>query len=379
MGKSRHLPPSNVLENHKQDRYLALDAWRGLAALGVVLFHLGIGSQIALGHASVLVFFVISGYCIAASAESCRRNQVGPVGYMWRRLRRIYPPYFFSLVYFLLTRFVKVRAGMGDQISHSVTIWVQNLTLTQWLSLVRHPAASPFDNPTLFIAGYWSLNYEEQFYIVVGLLLVAATYLRSSLLPPIVWLVLPAFLWNVFHPAISYGFFLEYWVAFALGSVVFYRLCRLGADRRRVWIDAGIVLLLAFSVFESHTQSLQVRSVYFEWIVACSFSLVLLYTRRWDQKFAASWPGRILRVFGLTSYSLYLTQQCNLGASSILAGRLIRWGVPASLEVPIRLVFICAAGIAFWYCCERPFLNKALPVESQKNAASEDSLLPASA
>jgi peptidoglycan/LPS O-acetylase OafA/YrhL len=81
-----------------------LDAWRGLAALGVVLYHLGLyhlglGMTFDLGHASVMVFFVISGYCIAASAESCRRNNVGPGGYVWRRVRRIYPPYFFPFCF----------------------------------------------------------------------------------------------------------------------------------------------------------------------------------------------------------------------------------------------------------------------------------------
>lgn len=361
------------------DRYLALDAWRGLAALGVVVFHLGIGSRIALGHASVLMFFVISGYCISASAESCRRNSVSPAGYMWRRLRRIYPPYFFSVCYFALTRFWKLREGMGDQFSRSVTVWIQNLTLTQWLSLVRHPTASPFDNPTLFIAGYWSLNYEEQFYIVVGLLLIAAFYWHTELLPWITALILPAFLWNVFHPFISYGVFLEYWVNFALGSLVFYRLCRLHSNRVRHLIDAGIVMLLVFSIFKNHTQSMGARSVYFEWIVACSFSLVLLCSRRWDRLFAATWLGRALRLFGLTSYSLYLTQQCNLGASAMIAHRLIRWGVPAASEIPVRLAFICTVGAAFWFVCERPFLNRPLPEGARLKPISRESLVRAPA
>jgi peptidoglycan/LPS O-acetylase OafA/YrhL len=363
--------------NPVHDRYLFLDAWRGLAALGVVLFHLGIGSNIALGHAAVLVFFVISGYCIAASAESCQRNHVGAGGYMWRRLRRIYPPYFFSICYFLATRLLKANAGLGNQISRSATGWIQNLSLTQWLTLVRHPASSPFDNPTLFVAGYWSLNYEEQFYIVVGLLLVGAFYLRTSLLPLFAWLALPAFLWNVFHPAMVYGFFLEYWVNFVLGSLVFYRLCRLNHHRLRHVIDAGIGLLLLLAVLQSYSHSGHGRTVYFEWMIAGSFALVLLYTRRWDETMAASWLGRGLRMFGATSYSLYLTQQCNLGMSAMVAGRLIRWGIPSMAEVPIRLAFICGVGTAFWYCCERPFLNK--PLKHAEGAGQRSTPIQASA
>jgi peptidoglycan/LPS O-acetylase OafA/YrhL len=159
-----------------------IEAWRGLAALGVVIFHIGIGTSLNLGHNSVMVFFVISGYCIAASAESCKRNNIGPRGYMWRRLRRIYPPYFFSICFFIATRLIKVEAGLGDQFSRSVVVWIQNLTLTQWFTLLRHPRTYAFDNTSLLIAGYWSLCYEEQFYIVMGLILFGAIYFRKSML-----------------------------------------------------------------------------------------------------------------------------------------------------------------------------------------------------
>ncbi len=369
-------PPGNGVWD---GRYSMLDAWRGLAALGVVVFHLDIGSQIRLGQASVLVFFVISGYCITASAESCRRNRVGPSGYMWRRLRRIYPPYFFSLIYFLATRIWKLRSGMEDQVSHSTVAWIQNLTLTQWLSLIWHPAAAPFNNPTLFIAGYWSLNYEEQFYIVIGVLLLTAAWLRKDLLPFVAALAVPAFIWNLLYPSICYGFFLEYWVPFALGSLVFYRLSRIADSRLRICIDAGIICLLAFAIFKNHLRVPDSRSLYFEWIVVSGFSLLLLGLRRWDQALAASWLGRMLRTFGLTSYSLYLTQQCNLRASSMVASRLIRWGVPAGFEFLIRLTFICAIGAIFWYFCERPFLNKPLPARRDQDETEAASLTPARA
>ena len=360
-------------------RYSMLDAWRGLAALGVVVFHLNIGSEIFLGNASVLVFFVISGYCIAASAESCRRNRVGPAGYMWRRIRRIYPPYFFSIVYFLATRIWKLESGLDDQISHSVLAWFQNLTLTQWLTLVRHPAPSPFDNPSLFVAGYWSLNYEEQFYIVIGILMLAASRWRKDLLPFVAALMVPAFIWNTFHPFISYGFFLEYWIPFALGSLVFYRLSRLDDWRLRTLVDTGIVSLLLFSIFKYHLRSTDARSVYFEWIVASAFALLLLSLRRWDQALAGSWLGRASRAFGLTSYSLYLTHQCNLGASTMVANQLIRWGLPGSLAFLVRVTFICAVGAIFWYFCERPFLNQPLSAKLSGNETQRAALTPARA
>jgi peptidoglycan/LPS O-acetylase OafA/YrhL len=344
-----------------------VDAWRGLAALGVVCYHLGPeqGSQFDLGHSCVMVFFVISGYCIAASTDSCRRNNVSPRGYMWRRVRRIYPPYFFSICFFAATRLVKMRAGMGQQLSTSVVAWIQNLTMTQWFSLVLHPARHPFDNRTLFVAGFWSLNYEEQFYLVMGLVMFGAVHFRKSMLAVIVGIMIPALVWNLTHPLISYGFFWEYWVAFGLGSLVFYRLCKITNRKGCVAIDLGIVILLGFSLYRCHASTTwSSRWLYTEWIVTCVFALILIYLRSLDATFRNSKLGVILGAFGLISYSLYLTHQFNLRSSSIIASRLIDWGLPRFSEFFIRLAFSCAVGTVFWYFCERPFLNKPLSIRS---------------
>ena len=70
--------------------------------------------------------------------------------------------------------------------------------------------------------------------------------------------------------------------------------------------------------------------------------------------------GAILGTLGLISYSLYLTHQLNLRASSIVASRLTHLGLPQFSEVILRLIFSCAVATIFWFFCERPFLNKPL-------------------
>jgi len=342
-------------------RYSMLDAWRGLASLGVVIGHLGLDVGFKLAHACVMVFFVISGYCISAATESCRRNKIGPSGYMWRRVRRIYPPYFFAVCLFAATRVVKLREGNGNQLSTSVIAWIQNLTLTQWLSLLAHPTSYAHQNSTLFVAGFWSLNYEEQFYIVMGLLMVGTIYLKKSMLAGIVFLLIPAFVWNLRYPSRSYGFFLEYWVAFCLGALVFYRLCKITDTRGRAAVDLGILLLLLFSLYSNATTHFGQRSVYYEWIVTSSFALVLVCLRSLDGKFKASILGSVLGGFGLISYSLYLTHQYNFHSSQVVADKLIQWGLPQKAEFFLRITVMCTVGAIFWFFCERPFLNKALP------------------
>ena len=281
---------------------------------------------------------------------------------MWRRVRRIYPPYFFSICFYVATRFVKVQAGWGNQLSRSVVVWIENLTMTQWFHLLRHPVPYAYDNPSLFIAGYQSLNYEEQFYIVMGLLLFSTIYFRKSMLAGNVAVMIPALVWNITHPSISYGSFLDYGVAFALGSLVFYRLCKASSFAERACIDLTFLSLLIVSLYRGGaSQATGPRLVYSEWIVTTVFALVLVYARSWDLRFRGSKLGILLCGFGLISYSLYLTHQCVLHASSIVASQLNHLVLPRFSEFPTRVIVICTVGAVFWYFCERPFLNKPLP------------------
>src|SRR5262249_14317079 len=90
----------------REPRYRALDIWRGIACLMVIAFHTTIeapssnggvaGSLIAItrwGWTGVSIFFVISGYCIAASLDAERRRGGRASAFLIRRACRIYPPY----------------------------------------------------------------------------------------------------------------------------------------------------------------------------------------------------------------------------------------------------------------------------------------------
>src|SRR5437899_1665457 len=93
-------------------RYYSLDIWRGVACLFIVLLHsagythnetnwlIKIWDQLWIG---VPMFFVISGYCISATADATRRNVRHPAwNYFYRRFRRIYPPYWCFLLLALI-------------------------------------------------------------------------------------------------------------------------------------------------------------------------------------------------------------------------------------------------------------------------------------
>ena len=83
--------PEPKLTHLFSPRYGLVDALRGCAALAVVLAHVppslseatlggapAEGGLHPFGYEAVLIFFVISGYCIAASARSLGRNSSDP-------------------------------------------------------------------------------------------------------------------------------------------------------------------------------------------------------------------------------------------------------------------------------------------------------------
>jgi peptidoglycan/LPS O-acetylase OafA/YrhL len=342
------------------ERFEMLDAWRGVAALAVVLSH-GI-LVTAVGTIAVLIFFVISGYCITAAAESCRRKNLGFRAFMWRRVRRIYSPYLLAVLFFIVTRLIKLALMGQNQLDRPVLVYVQNFTLTQWMTLLFQPISNAFDNKTLFLAAFWSLNYEEQFYLLMGLLLLLGTTRKFGFGAPLVLLLPVALGWNVIFPNISYGFFIEYWAHFAIGAILFYRLCRITTRLSRHLIDGGLAVLLVCSgwlAWQQGALSTPDRCAPFELAVVSGFALLLIALRPLSEPFRATVPGLILSRLGLISYSLYLIQQANYTLVTTVTNKLLPAGAPFLLNAVTQVSLHIMLATVFWRFCERPFLNKS--------------------
>ena len=342
-------------------RYELLDGVRGLAALAVVLAHHGVA---VLGHEAVLVFFVVSGYCVAGAAATALRLGTPGVGgfraFLWRRARRIYPPYLLSLGFFAATRIARQWLGRGDGLPGDALVWLQNVSLTQWLTLLHHPAAEPVQNPALLVTAYWSLNYEEQFYLVVATALLLCGS-RVERLPLALGLVtIASSLWLVLAGSeIFRGLFLEFWPHFAIGAGLFVVLCHSTDRRARTLYALGLAVLLALSGVSAAglTQDGASR-LGPEFALLGLVGLVLLLMRPLSPRIAHARLWKPLAFLGTISYSLYLVHQFNLTLANGIAAALSAGGPPwlrTTLAVGAQL------GIAsvFWYLCERPFLNRA--------------------
>jgi peptidoglycan/LPS O-acetylase OafA/YrhL len=346
-------------------RYAVIDAWRGLAALGVVLTHVtrnlfGVEHEWIVGHECVLIFFVISGYCITASSEATWST--GIRSFMRRRIRRIYPPYFFALIFYAATRFAKIAVTQaGAPASWNLLSWIQNLTLTQWLSMLGSPGAMPWYNPVNFVPAFWSLQHEEQFYIVSGLLLLAAPFLR---LTAVLLMMATSLGWITLAPLRTatpyHGLFLEMWFYFGLGVLVFYRLCRFERRELLRLVDVALSVLLGAAVvgwLSARSHVAPNESALRHVVVVTSFALFLIAFRPLDAWLAGRGWFRPAMALGAITYSLYLVHQFNVVFVATLVGSVIpnRW---LAVSIVCQLGAHIAIAACFWRFFERPYLNR---------------------
>ena len=156
-------------------RYRAdIDGLRAIAVIGVVLFHAGLG--VSGGFVGVDVFFVISGFLITSLIlKDLKSGNFSIVEFWERRARRIFPALavvvLFTLIagWFLILPFGYQVLG---QSAVALTVFASNIQFWR-TSGYFDPAAE--ENPLLHT---WSLSVEEQFYLIVPLLLCLVFTLR---------------------------------------------------------------------------------------------------------------------------------------------------------------------------------------------------------
>lgn len=149
---------------------------RALAVIGVILFHLG-ATSIPGGFIGVDIFFVISGYLVGGALlrEIQLTGRIRFAEFWAKRARRILPASLLVTTVTMLasaTVFSSLRFSTGatDSITNdaiATLLYVPNLWFgIQGNDYLADTSQSPFLH-------YWSLGVEEQFYVVVPLLLLA--------------------------------------------------------------------------------------------------------------------------------------------------------------------------------------------------------------
>ncbi len=240
---------------------------------------------------------------------------------------------------------------------------------------LTHPAGWPHENSALFVSVYWSLCYEEQFYVVVGLMAFLATACRISIG---IGLTVISLTWISLCPTTCYGWFIEYWPMFAIGSLVYWRLCRCASTRVRLLIDlalggsAAVALLAASGLASASAKpadglwwgwngTVAHRNAFGDLAIAAAFGLFLVRIRAFDAAYARlRWLSGPLGWLGAISYSLYLPHNFNLRASGAAARAVSRaagLGEAGTSTDVVQIAVLVAIAAIFYLAAERPFLN----------------------
>ena len=411
-------------------RYLTLDHWRGIACLIVVIHHAILAmcddnntariqptvqtvkrhgfdkgvmnSEVARAvsrprlrnrisnqlHVGVEMFFVISGYCITASALSIQRTGRSNREYFLRRFVRIFPPFWCALIGSVLICFAidffspnsLKRAPWPLPMPWDLSSfqWVGNITLTNtWIGfLTGQPKLS-------FPIQQWTLCYEMQFYVLIGVILSLSgrRFFPVTAILTVVIAAVDALLLRFPIPVRGF-FFDEHWFMFAAGVGLYWDLHCAGPKQRIAFRIAACGVFVGLATLALTTTIFGNGSQFSAWRVveAIGFAGLLLFLKKYDVQIASL---RFLNVFqfcGAICYSIYLT---HLFPTKVLSQQLSYLGYHDDWSIvfvciPLTLVMSVALGYIFHVLVERRFLlgHSELPRRQPVSDAVKSSETP---
>ncbi|HEY3270932.1 MAG TPA: acyltransferase [Geothrix sp.] len=298
-------------EPSKASRLGLLDPLRGILAVCVAVYHLGVwfnlsqsggGANIAmarLGNYSVSAFFVLSGFVLFRTTPWSRVRKEGPGRFWLRRFLRLAPVFYLACVLNVI-----FRLGMGPEVS--LRFILENLTLTFGAIHPNHA----------LVTGGWYVGLVALLYFAYpalawlreqgGLWFLGALALGlwAWSLPSTLHGVMEQPLWNRFHTYVlaPNQLFLLAWGALLAGLHV--------ATEKR--LEPKLALLLALPLvwllikptprFFDHLAALTGWLRYGYVLAVTGLVALAAFTRDGD----SGWFGKALTHLGAWSYGLYL-------------------------------------------------------------------------
>jgi peptidoglycan/LPS O-acetylase OafA/YrhL len=332
---------------------------RGLASLGVVIYHvredlwIGWKSIRTLGSATlfdksvsllsipapymgsgVILFFLLSGFCIALPYVGNNPRMLDIKEYGARRFFRIYPPYIFAIVLTLIIELILQRMNAG--LLTPVNTYLTNIAMIQNYTTGALPT-----NGVL-----WTLPIEIELYISFPIVLFLLHRFGIKILMVVSCIVsLSALgLYLTGHTWLHDNFAM-YWLIWTSGAVLadYY-----AKDLLRVppyWVTILGILSLAAALF---AQTMGVKESNLEVLYGCFYFALLWLGLTTEYRWSEHIPKllvKLLTILGTCSYSLYLIHKpifrlCGVIWINTFGGKPVNFLVPlvfTALIIPIAL------------------------------------------
>lgn len=318
----------------QQNRMAAIDGLRAIAVLMVVAFHyfgrwpndytgLSFAPMFEFGWLGVDLFFVISGYCIAMTAE-----RTGSLATFWgRRFGRIYPAYVAGV--FLTFALVSYFGLPGKEVT-----LLQALGNLLFLNAIALP---PVDGV------YWSLIVELKFYFIYGCLLCISRR-PSIILAGMVGL----FMFGLGLRWVGIDHFdriirPEHIVLFLIGAALFFAHTRNSVAQQRPYYVLAVLAYLASFATGAYDAVVPYAAV------TLLVGIIVIATRRLPVLHLL-WP------VGLISYSWYLLHQ-NIGLVIIRAATDAGFG--DAFAITSAVIGTLVLSVALYFAFENRTIRKA--------------------
>jgi peptidoglycan/LPS O-acetylase OafA/YrhL len=338
-------------------RIVFLDGLRGIASMSVVVLHLladplshvapALAAVAHRGFLGVYVFFVVSGFAVSHALSGSRIDLAAAGRFILRRVLRLDPPYWASMVVVTLVVYAANRFLHRPEVPiGGWRVWLANIFYVQYILGV----------PSLCDV-YWTLAFEIQFYLLLVVLVASKQRLEERLGETTAFVVtfaLPlAYSILVLRGAPTFrGSCMVAWRPFFAGVLAQRFVTR---NDLRTYLVGLALIVVSTSASEVLTD---IISSPFEITATAVGTAGLLGLGHVRGRLDAWLSGRVVQHLGRISYSLYLTHW-------IIAGRLVNLlnrGLHASgwVAVLTGLVGVAVAvafAHAFWWAIERPSLT----------------------
>jgi peptidoglycan/LPS O-acetylase OafA/YrhL len=315
------------------------------------------------GHFAVVVFIVLSGFCLMLPViENNGILRGGTLQFFKRRARRILPPYYFALLLSLVLIWLAINSQTGSQ-------WDISLPVTQDGLIAHLLMFQDIITPTQINYVFWSIALEFHLYLCFPLLVLiwqrfggikTTVGIGLFIYTTIILLEIaqvkeipPQFLGLCF-----------YFVLGMLGATIVFSQDQFWELVRKhfplTFVVAGLILIIIFFCYLWGFDIAEKRFAFLDTICALSTLFLLIAASRPGpnkvRHFLASSP---LVFIGTFSYSLYLIHAPLLQiiwqyvVHPLNLGKVFEFVLLSLIGTPLIIV---AAYIFFFYC-EWPFLN----------------------
>jgi peptidoglycan/LPS O-acetylase OafA/YrhL len=295
------------------------------------------------GFNGLPVFFVISGYAIAASISKAAYYHQ-PHMFLMHRLKRIFFCYWWSLL--ITALFIPFLHAVALTFKthafilfspYSLMEWIQVITLAKIFSATSwalNTAFDPLNGPI------WFLAIIVQIYIYVFICLYFKKYFSFLMFMGFIAALLTYV--TVIKDILPYGVFLPYFAQFYVGFTVYSLSRRAFVPKKKLTMYLFPLFLLAFYCFCAfkHNQ-------FFTLSLALTIGYLLLVMHKYDLELERFSVVRLFSIMGAFSYSLYLLHF----PLRILAGMFAKNLIPflGDLTQPLVVVAMVITLSFIWY------------------------------